>query len=900
MIEVDPHPSVDLARYGWARNLLLKFSSLRTHALAEAQAAAGGVAEGAPEAQLNLLLLLCAAEQLAADHLARGGLELSSVRRIVRRDGLMNALLTTLENASARLCSVRASIGDHRTVHRLALVRALALKVAESVARGEASTAFEPSAIAEVFADADPVLANSSMKIPSCFRAQDLTAADCFELAARFVRESGGRGQILVVGVRTSGSYMAPLIAGWLRAHGCSAGYTTIRPKAPLVAAERAVIRRVHPRSVLIVDDPPMTGASYLRTAMRLEECGVDRDAIWLLVPVGAENALDAEALARLAAYRRVELPHHELAIRRQLACSELLAFIASIAGQPGAAVTPILSPAEVERHSRRRHVKQVYDVAGWGRVHVKGVGLGWFGYPARHAAVALAGRIPKPLGFWKTLMVTREEPEMPQARPALADVAEYVAKRSRGLRVMAQRPSQKFQKDGFYRLAKVLARVHGPLAALSMGRVRRLLVEAASEAPASLIDGRMGVEEWLGQSPALKRDFEEHAFDKDDLGLYDAAYDLAGAVLELGPGRDAEATLVDRYIELSGDADVRSRLSLALLLYGAFLLERRSWEVQGERGTPGWSAAVQAWLEAEAAMTWATDRFLGDAFPGRRTIPAMLLWSIDVDGVLEDAGLGFPATTPSGALALQLAREAGAAVVLNSGRSLPELVARCDALYLDGAVAEYGSAIWDAVTGVSESLLDPDEAAGLERVRAAALGLSEVHVDSRYQHSVRLRRFVQGRARSLEPSQIEDLLEAGSGRVSAVQGIRQTDIVGAARDKFSGLERLRRRMGWRGDVFALGDAQPDIAVARHATRAYAPRYYDDALNGVAIHLRADRQKAVLEAVRREHGSRSKHALPTWPAADSAVIKLLALRDAPRLWRAVRAFGPGLVEVFRT
>jgi len=899
LIEIEPHPSVDLARYGWARNLLLRFGSLRSHTLDEAEAAASGSAEGAPEAQLNLLLLLCAAEQLAADHLARGGLDLSSIRRLMRRDGLTSTLLNALENASASLCSVRAST-DRRTAHRLAAVRALALKVAESIARGEASTTIEPSAIADVFADVDPELANSRMKIPSCFRAQDLTAADCFELAARFMKQSGVGGDILVVGVRTSGSYMAPLVAGWLRTRGCEAAYTTVRPKAPHVSAERAVIRRFHPRWALIVDDPPMTGASYLRTARRLEECGVDRDAIAFLVPVGAENALDAEASSRLAAYRCVELPHSELAVRRQLASPELMAFIASAAGRPDAEVSPIFSPDEVERHSRRRHAKQVYEVAGWGRVHVKGVGLGWFGYPARHAAFALAGRVPQPLGFWKTLMATREEPEMPQARPASADVADYVAKRARGLRVTALGPSRKFQKDGFYRLAKVLARVYGPMAPLSMSRVRRLLVTAAGDAPASLIDGRMGAEEWLGHSPALKRDFEEHAFDKDDLGLYDAAYDLAGAVLELGPGRELEATLVNRYIEISGDIDVRSRLSLALLLYGAFLLERRSWEVDGQRGTSGWTAAVQAWLDAEAAMTWATDRFLGNAFAGRRAVEAPVLWSIDVDGVLEDAGLGFSATTPSGALALQTAREAGAAVVLNSGRSLPELALRCDALYLDGAVAEYGSAIWDAVTAVSESLLDADEAAGLERVRDAALGLSDVHVDSRYQHSVRLRRFVHGRARSLEASQVETLLQAGSGRVRVVQGVRQTDIIGAARDKFSGLERLRRRMGWRGELFAIGDSGPDMAVARHATRAYAPRHCDDALATVAIHLRADRQKAVLEAVRREHRSTSERGFPSGLTAESSLIKLLALRDAPRPWRAVRAFGPGLVEVFRT
>jgi hydroxymethylpyrimidine pyrophosphatase-like HAD family hydrolase len=267
---------------------------------------------------------------------------------------------------------------------------------------------------------------------------------------------------------------------------------------------------------------------------------------------------------------------------------------------------------------------------------------------------------------------------------------------------------------------------------------------------------------------------------------------------------------------------------------------------------------------------------------------------------VLEDAGLGFSATTPSGALALQVAREAGAALFLNSGRSLPELVLRCDALYLDGAIAEYGSAIWDAATGLSESLLDADEAASLECVREAALGLSGVHVDSRYRHSVRLRRFANGPSRSLETSQIEFLLKAGSGRVRAVQGVRQTDIIGAARDKSSGLERLRQRTGRRGDVFAVGDAEPDVIVARHATRAYAPRHRDDALAGVAIHLRADRQRALLEAVRREHGSKSERVVSSSPTAESTLIKLLALRDAPRPWRAVRAVGPGLMEVFRT
>jgi hypothetical protein len=71
-------------------------------------------------------------------------------------------------------------------------------------------------------------------------------------------------------------------------------------------------------------------------------------------------------------------------------------------------------------------------------------------------------------------------------------------------------------------------------------------------------------------------------------------------------------------------------------------------------------------------------------------------------------------------------------------------------------------------------------------------------------------------------------------------------------------------------------------------------------LASATIHLRQDRQRAVLEAVRREHGAVSGKVRPDLSTADSALVRLLALRDAPRPVRALRAFGPGLLEVFRT
>ena len=890
----------DLARYGWAKDLLLTFSAIGDHAVEEAETATHGPSAGAPEPLLNLFLLVCAAEQTAADHLARGGLELSSVRRALRGSRIGSASVTALERTSEELCSIRASAFDRPTFHRVEVLRELAMDVGTALARDETKADVDRWKMTQAFSGIEPDLAACRMKIPSCFRAQDLTPADCFELARRFIAESPTITDVLVVGIRTSGSYMAPLVAGWLRAGGIEAGYTTVRPKAPLVGHERQAIKRLRHRAVLVVDDPPMTGGSYLRTAAHLAKCGVAMDSITFLVPIGAESVVDAGTTTPFGSYRRIELPHRELAVRRQLNSPQLLAFIASAAGKRNARVSALMSEEEVERQSRRRHVKQTYAVEGSGRMHVKGVGVGWLGYPARHAASALNGMTPQLLGFYGSLMATRDHPAAPPPHPEYDDVAAYVARRSLALSVPAPTSPRKFQKDGFYRLAKLIARVHGPLAPLAIGGVRRRLAEALHETPACLIDGRMGLEEWVGESGALKRDFEEHAFDKDDLALYDPAYDLAGAILELGPGRDVEDRLVTRYIDMTGDKGVCARLSLSLLLYGAFLMERRSWEVQGELGRAAWPDAVQAWLEAEAGLTWTVGRLFGNSNPHRREGLPLVLWSIDIDGVLEDSGLGFPAMTPAAAEALRHARAAGAAVVLNSGRSLPELILRCDALGLDGAVAEYGSAIWDATKGQSESLLDEDELVCLARVRAAAAALPGVHVDSRYHNSVRLRRFAGGRPTALDNAEIQFLLNAGQYRVRAMRGVRQTDFISSARDKSSGLELLGERLHFTGKVFAVGDAESDRTVAMRATRAYAPRHRDGALAGVAIHLRADRQRALLEAVRREHGRLSPNGLSAPPAGDLALINLFALRDAPRPVRALRAIGPRMLETFLT
>ncbi len=884
---------------GW---LAQTYAELRDKALVEATKLEHACGADANDTLTDLLLYVCAAEQVAADHLVEGGLSLAPLRGMRH---VPQFPLSVVEAAAARACDLRAATSRKRTRAILSSLRRLALDLATPLAGG--ALADVPSAV-EV-ADRFPLpesegLAARTAKIPACFRGQDLGVEDCFELATRFAETAGRALRVLVTGVRTSGSYMAPLCAGWLRAHGFEADYTTLRPKAPHVWSERSAIREACPDAVLIVDDPPMTGSAFVMTALRLERCGIPRSRITFLVPLSPENALDSDARARgFDRYYRVELPAAETAVRRRLGGEEIREWLRTVTGSPGAPVISVWDAKEVDRQAQRRHVKQLFEVGGYGRVLVKGVGAAWFADPAVVAASALRGRTVSVLGFWKGLMAMRWERGEGAPRAEARPLAGYVAARAVGLAIPTRAPAPRMRKDAYYRLAKVLARVYGPFAPARIESVRQLLVVAAGTAPSCVVDGRMDRENWL-QSPhgLLKCDFEEHAFDKDDLEIFDPAYDLAGALLEFGPSRMLQARLLETYSARVRDGEVASRLPLASLLYGAGAFERAGWDVRGELGTESWPAAVQRWLGAESALTWSIAALLADGIVPRRRSPptAGVLWALDVDGVLEDAGLGFPAITPAAATAIALIREAGALAVLNTGRSLDEVRVRCDALGLDGGVAEYGGAVWDNRRRRSHVLLGDQDTAALAAVREAARTLPHVHVDARYEHSIRLREYSRGRLRRLDPALVEKLLANGGDRLAAVPGAGQTDIVAISCDKGRGLRELIRVLEFEGRCVAIGDAAADLPAFAVAHRAFAPRHHDEALRGVATILRQDRQQAVLRAVELVHGVNRRRVRTDPSGSLAAIVRLLALHDRPRWWRAARSINPGVLGAFRT
>src|SRR5262249_44926445 len=82
------------------------------------------------------------------------------------------------------------------------------------------------------------LLLNEVLRLPSCFRSFDQQPADLERLIERFAQRWPDRARpAIVIGLRTSGSYLAPLCAAFLRASGFEKVQTlTVRPGRKLLA----------------------------------------------------------------------------------------------------------------------------------------------------------------------------------------------------------------------------------------------------------------------------------------------------------------------------------------------------------------------------------------------------------------------------------------------------------------------------------------------------------------------------------------------------------------------------------------------------------------------------------------------------------------------------------------
>jgi hydroxymethylpyrimidine pyrophosphatase-like HAD family hydrolase len=417
---------------------------------------------------------------------------------------------------------------------------------------------------------------------------------------------------------------------------------------------------------------------------------------------------------------------------------------------------------------------------------------------------------------------------------------------------------------------------------------------------------------EWLTHAGVLlKTDFEHHGLGKNELNVVDPTYDLAEAALHLGLSADEEGRLLRRYREESCDEAVGDRLFLHKLLAGLWAMTEAMRNIEqhhlSRRQREYHNESVRAW----DFLTVQSARRCG-RLSGARPSPAWAspLVVLDVDGVLDRRLFGFTCTSLAAVRALALLHAHGRAVALNTARSAREVKEYCAAYGCAGAVAEYGSYVWDAVGQGGRSLVSAGPLRQLARARTALARLPGVFVNDGYEHSIRACTYEDGAPVPVPTLMIQRLLaEHDLDELAWHQTTIDTTVTARDVNKGTGLLALLDWVGLAGaETLAVGDSEPDLAMFRAARRSFAPSHI--ACGRLARFLGCaiapePYQRGLLQIVRslvHPDGGRCDRCAAgdgPWKPGDDLVLDLLAAADDTRLRRLVRAlFHPAAFAVF--
>ncbi|MDQ6614886.1 MAG: HAD hydrolase family protein [Actinomycetota bacterium] len=750
----------------------------------------------------------------------------------------------------------------------------------------------------------EPTALATPCRLPSCFHSFDQRPEDIVRLSDETVHRWPDRDRpLVVVGVRTSGSYLAPLHVARLTDRGFRAQAVTMRPGHRTGSETRDSIRRAvaHGGLVLLVDDPPATGTTLVEASAELERLGVPRDALVLVLAVFGAEALPA----RLQRYQSVLLPWERWSVHERLAAAAVSAALSElVCGRegldPGGGQWRCRLVSSPNHAADRGHVSARYRAARVGPdgdegapdIFVEGTGLGYFGEHALAVAAALPCSPPL-LGHHDGFLYRHWLPQghslagksTAELRPLLPAVVDYLLSRRRALAIdrdptewlVGQRPLWELTAD-------VLSRSFGrgwPIGrAMAVDRIARRLLHV--DRPC-LVDGRMDLEHWFesDSSPGglVKTAGSQNGF--SNLQCFDPVYDLAALAASI-PDRTLDDALRALYHQRSGDAVSPERW----LLYMIALL-----------GRPG--AGKPDPTERERELSGVLRLYMTEVvLKGVKAADCGPVCALDVDGVLEGDILGFPALTPTAALVLRAMMAHGLRPVLASGRSAEDVRDRCRAWGLPGGVAEYGAVIYRRDRDeFSPGLLRAPELEALAELRAALDGDVGIHLDHAYRVSVRaFRLHANGVRAALDPGQVLRALAACRQReeLVVVRGDRQTDFHAKGTDKAEGLRLLLDALGAGPLAAAVGDTEADLPMLASAERGFLVGHADRSLRAAAPRVtRRPYQLGLAEAtthlVGHGPGTCPICAPPATSSDTAMLLALLALQEGGKLQMARRA-----------
>jgi hydroxymethylpyrimidine pyrophosphatase-like HAD family hydrolase len=895
----------------------------------------------------NTFLLACTLTDTIDDHLAGARYDFSKVRR-------------ALPPARPAVRIIEGLVGAARGCRTLALLRlqmwrgkwadAVTEFLAESfVVRPERWTLLhQRDRLIKLLGVRLPArLLKCRPRIPAFFRSRDFTPWDCLELGRQFLASSpDSKRPVTVMGLRTAGSFLAPLLCAFFGDRFQDSQWVAVRPKHGLDGHERAKLRKAarQKAQVLIIDESIHSGQTLVQAVDLLRQSGFADHDIVVLNP--AEPAFphwrDSAAIQCLPKVTFISLNppqrYKQRVLEAETKVEPQLNEYFTARGYARASIVPSEQAERLNREWREPpsrvdvRLKRLYEVhldrstgpAEVRYVLAKSVGWGWLGYHAFIAGQQLAAFVPTILGLREGILYTEWIPQHQQSglgtydrEQLVAGLASYCAARSERLRLNSD-PARDLAGEGRLKGLSALASSLGGaynsriVAAAERNRIRRRLSRLGCQTPI-LTDSKMSREEWLlAGSRLLKVDFEHHCQGKNDLGVTDPVFDLAGAIHHFGLSEDESGRLVRAYSHASGDASVAERLMFHKILVGLWSQNLATLDLKNRRLLDQHNEHHRQYVAAWNFLVIETLRECGKLCRA----PAEVCWrspfvGMDIDGVLDRMVFGFPSTTAAGIKAVSLLHAHGFPIVANTARSLREVKEYCRAYHFAGGVAEYGAVIWDAVSDQELVLISEEARQQLAEVAESLRQIPGVFLNEDYQHSLRAFTYQNDRTTPLPPLIVQDVLASrnADGLQAHHTGL-DTAILARETNKGSGLLALADLVGlMKPDFLAIGDSEPDLAMFRVASQSFAPGNVACAREARSLGARiahAPYQPGLLEIARwivhPESGAcdRCRAVDAFWPRDKPLFVSLLEGADKRSLpWTIRSAFSPSFWAAFR-
>jgi hypothetical protein len=388
---------------------------------------------------------------------------------------------------------------------------------------------------------------------------------------------------IVAIGIRGIGASLSAMVAARACEDGIPAQSYTVRPRGhPFdrrVAIDAALASRIRSNTAgthyLIVDEGPgLSGSSFASTARALVDVGIEPAAI-VFFP-----SWDTDGTAfKSEAARKVWQAHRRCPADASVGGARLLAALDSTSD------VVHVSAGEWRRHwcgaeatwpaVHPQHERSKAWAPAEGAV-VRFAGLGRYGRARLDRAQALAdaalGVTPQGLrGGYLRLPYAEGTVCGPvdACNPGLVErAARHIAFLARQFPCEERTPIDHVEEMIRTNVRTILGEPWLVAATSVIGHGR----SAIAGAPAVAIDGRMLAHEWIRTRDGfLKVDALDHHADHFFPGVFDPAWDLASASIELRMTEDATRALVETYARMTGDRDVHARLPWHRVAYLAF-----------------------------------------------------------------------------------------------------------------------------------------------------------------------------------------------------------------------------------------------------------------------------------------------------------------------------------------